>query len=173
MWYVAQTAPGREQEAVEQCRRAIGREVAGMIFTPSYQYQKKYQGEWHLERTILFEGYVFLESEHPNRLEQSLKHIPGVVTPVRIGGGFYPIQEEEEIFLKQLLDGTDCIAVSTGYLLGRRLVIEQGPLRSWNGHTEFIRHIDRHKRIAELDIRLWNEVRRMKVGLEVKGKTEV
>lgn len=173
MWYVVQTASGKEQEAVEKCRRAIDRETAGMIFTPSYQYQKKYQGAWHLERKLLFDGYVFLESNRPDELEQSLERIPGVVTPVRIGGGFYPIRSEEESFLKKLLDGSDCVAVSTGFLVNRRLVIEQGPLRAWNGHTEFIRKIDRHKRIAELEIVLWKEVRRMRVGLEVKEKTEV
>lgn len=172
MWYVVQTISGNERAAVEKCRHALGKDVADTIFVPSYQYQKKYQGSWHMERKVLFDGYVFIDSTCPERLEEELAHIKGSVTPVRIGGSFYPIRKEEEQFLKLLLAGTDCIASSTGYLVNQKLVIEQGPLCLWNGKTDFIRKIDRHKRIAELEVVLWKEARRMKVGLEVKGKVE-
>lgn len=167
MWYVVQTVSGREQAAMEKCRNALDQGTAVKIFSPVCQLEKKYQGEWKNADRIAFPGYVFIESDCPNELEDKLKRIPSVVTPVRIGGGFHPIRRDEEAVLKQMMDGNDCIRVSVGYLVDQKLVIVKGPLE---GFTEAVRWIDRHKRVADVEVLLFNERRKMRVGLEVKAK---
>lgn len=167
MWYVVQTESGREQSAIEKCRNALDRMTAVRIFSPVCQLEKKYQGEWKSADRTAFPGYVFIESDSPNELEDKLKRIPGVVTPVRIGGGFYPIRADEEAVLRQLMDGNDCIRVSVGYLVDQKLVIVKGPLE---GFSEAVKWIDRHKRVADIEMLLFNERRKMRVGLEVKAK---
>lgn len=167
MWYVAQTACGKERAAIEECRNALPENLAARIFAPRYQYRKKYQGQWHTEEAAAFPGYVFIESENPTELEEALERIPHTVTPVRIGDGFYPIRAEEETFLRQMLDEQDCIRNSVGYLVDGQLLVTQGPLKA---ATARIRKIDRHKRLAEVEVQLFEESRRVKLGLEVKAK---
>lgn len=104
MWYVVQTTNGQEDTAIEKCRQAIPVEVADKIFSPSYEGMRKYQGEWHIEINKLFPGYVFIQSENADQLETYLEHLSGTVTPVQIGGGFYPIRTEEQAFLMEMLD---------------------------------------------------------------------
>lgn len=167
MWYAAQTTCGKERTAIEECRNALPENLAARIFVPRYQYMKKYQGQWHTEEAAAFPGYVFIESEKPAELEEALLRIPHTVTPVCIGGGFYPIRKEEEIFLRQMLDEQDCIRCSIGYLVDGQLMVWQGPLKH---AVERVRKIDRHKRLAEVEVRLFEESRQMKLGLEVKAK---
>lgn len=110
---------------------------------------------------------MFIESNLPNELEKQLKRIPTTVVPVRIGGGFNPIYEEERAILKMLMDENNCIRMSCGIIVDDRLIVEKGPL---NNCQTYITRIDRHKRIAELGIELWKEPRRIKAGLEVRAK---
>lgn len=167
MWYVVLAGKGREKIAIEKCSNALSTDIAVNIFAPTYQYVKKYAGKWNLEEELLFPGYVFIESNSPKELEKQLMRIPTTVTPVRIGGGFNPIYEEERAILKKLMDESNCIRMSCGVIVDDRLIVEKGPL---NNCITSITRIDRHKRIAELGIELWKEPRRIKVGLEVKAK---
>lgn len=167
MWYVAQTTCGKEREAMEKCRNALDNTTAAHIFVPRYEYRKKYQGQWHTEEATAFPGYIFIESREPEKLEKALERIPHTVTPVCIGGGFYPIRQEEEVFLRQLLDSQACIRFSTGYLVDGQLQVWQGPLKQAQSK---VRKIDRHKRLAEIEIQLFEESRYIRLGLEVKAK---
>ena len=167
MWYVAQAISGREQAAVEKCRIALDQDIASRIFTPRCQILKKFHGEWQSVEQIAFPGYIFVESNSPEELERNLMRIPSVVTPVRIGGGFYPIREDEETMLRRMMDENDCIGVSEGYVVDQRLVIEHGPI---SGLAANVKKIDRHKRTAIISIKLFEEYREMRVGLSVKAK---
>ena len=69
--------------------------------------------------------------------------------------------------LRRMMDENDCIRFSVGYLVDQVLIVKEGPLQ---GFTEAVRWIDRHKRAALVEISLFNERRKMKVGLEVKAK---
>lgn len=155
----------------EDCHRkmqeCIEYRCCSQYFAPTYQYLKRYSGKWNLEEDWLFPGYVFIESNLPNELEKQLKRIPTTVVPVRIGGGFNPIYEEERAILKMLIDENNCIRMSCGIIVDNRLIVEKGPL---NNCQTYITRIDRHKRIAELGIELWKEPRRIKAGLEVRAK---
>lgn len=167
MWYVVQTTDGMEPAAIEKCRNAVPATVAGGIFTPTYEYMRRYQGAWHIKVKPLFSGYVFMESDKPEELEACLEQIPGVVTPVQIGGGFHPIRQDEEDFLRAMLDDTHCIRYSLGYLVDGSLQVEKGPLC---GKSALVTKIDRHRRIAECRIRLFGEDKKIEVGLEIPAR---
>ena len=167
MWYVVQTMGGREQAAIEKCRNALGAEIASQIFTPRCQLPRKFQGVWQSVEKVAFPGYVFIESDHSAELEKLLMRIPSVATPVKIGGGFYPIRAEEEAVLRQMMDKDSCIRTSQGYFVDQKLVVEQGPLQHF---TEMVKKVDRHKRWADVDVILFEEHKRMRVGLEVKAR---
>lgn len=140
-------------------------EVADKIFSPSYEGMHKYQGEWHIEINKLFPGYVFIQSENADQLETYLEHLSGTVTPVQIGGGFYPIRIEEQAFLMEMLDTDECVRYSLDYIVDGKLVVERGPL---SGKTDHVR-----KRIANLTIRLFGQDRQIRVGLEIPARLTV
>ena len=104
MWYVVQCISGREESAIEKCRNALDSKLEPKIFSPICQFQKRYEGLWHTIEQIAFPGYILIESSQPAELEKLLQRISGVVVPVRIGGGFFPMREEEEAFLREMLD---------------------------------------------------------------------
>ena len=59
------------------------------------------------------------------------------------------------------------VGMSEGVIADGRTVVRSGPLR---GREDLIRKIDRHKRVAFLDVGLLDQVR-VRVGLEITRKT--
>lgn len=59
------------------------------------------------------------------------------------------------------------IAVSTGFIEGDKVTITDGPLA---GKEAMIKRIDRHKRIAVLNVEMFGECIGVTVGLEVVEK---
>lgn len=168
MWYIAHTTAGRELDAVDKCRKSIPEDIAARVFSPIWQHAKKYEGSWHLDDDILFAGYIFIESDSDSKtLEKLLWRMPNVVSPVRIGGDFNALNKEEEQYLRQLMDEYNCIAMSYGYIVDDQLMIYKGPL---SGKSDMVKKIDRHKRIADIEVYLWHQPKRVRVGLEIIDK---
>ena len=71
-----------------------------------------------------------------------------------------------------LLGGSQVVAMSEGYIEGDEIVVLSGPLM---GRTAQIKKIDRHKRLAYLDVCMCGRTKMVKLGLEIvrkKAKTE-
>ena len=56
----------------------MGGKALEKCFIPYYEEMKRYQGEWHKEKKILFPGYVFAVSEDPEALFLELKRVIGL-----------------------------------------------------------------------------------------------
>ena len=168
MWYVLQVTAGREDSICEDCKKVFLGEVASQIFVPKYVWLKKMKGIRKKEVKPLFAGYLFAESDRPDALEKRLQVFQNV-KPVRIGGGFYPIRKEEEDTLIQLWGKEKLVRFSTGYLVEGELKVTDGSLKNKN-FSEKIRKIDRHNRLAEMELPLFGETRIVRIGLEVKAK---
>ena len=166
MWYVVQTTAGKEESAMSDCKAAVGN-AADRFILSKCQFSRRIQGERKMFEKVAFPGYFFIESDEPEQLEKRLLRIPGVVTPVRIGGGFNPIREEEEVMLRQLMDENDCILYSIGNLVDGKLIVEEGPLKKFTGK---VMRIERHDRWADIEMPLFETCKTMKVGLEIKAR---
>ena len=167
MWYVVQVTTGNEESMKEKCRRALSVEVCSSVFALKYNQMKKFKDGWHVEQKILFPGYLFLDTDKPDEVEEQLSVFQSLAKPVCIGGGFYPIREEEEAFLKDMIDEHYIVQSSVGYLVDNVLVVTEGPLCHL---ADQVKRIDRHKRIAELSVALWGSERKVLVGLEVVAR---
>lgn len=99
MWYVIQVRTGTEREIIQQCRRVISKEVLEKSFLPCFEEMKRYKGAWHKEEKLLFPGYVFLISEDPERLYQSLKTVIGLTKLLKTGDQIISLTEAEIRFL--------------------------------------------------------------------------
>lgn len=171
MWYVIQVKVGAEDEMQKKCRRALSVSVCSSVFAPKFRKMMKFKGVWKEEERILFPGYLFIEVSElvgePDMLEEHLKPLGALARPVHIGGGFYPIRQEEEAFLQSVMDEGYVLGTSKGYIVDGSLVVTKGPLVQY---ADCVKWLDRHKRIGELELALWGEKRKVTVGLEVVAK---
>lgn len=167
-WYVIQVRRGKEEEIAKKCRANISKEILEECFIPKSQQVRKFKGKWCQQNVILFSGYVFMISSHVKELFQELKKIPDITKLLgNDGNEIYPIYEDEVLFLMQFGKNEHIVEMSKGYIEGDRIFIESGPLLGKEG---IIRKINRHKRIAEVEVSLFEQKTRVKVGLEVVSK---
>ena len=173
MWYVIQVFTGTEEKTAESCRSVIGVQdkdedaVLRKCFIPYVIRKRRYCGEWHEEKKILFPGYVFLVSDNPGELFLRLKKVPGLTKLLGTGDEIVPLSAEEEELLKKLGGEGQVVEGSIGILEQDKILITEGPLQGMEG---FIKKIDRHKRTAWLEVELMGRKIETQVGLEVVEK---
>lgn len=97
LWYVMQVRAGTEENARCQCLRLISSNILEHCFVPYYQQKKRFQGEWHIQETVLFPGYVFLVTSDLKQLMDSLRKVTGMIRLLRTGEQIVPLQERKWI----------------------------------------------------------------------------
>lgn len=168
-WYVIQVRTGKEEWVVTCCNLLLHDDSClNRCFIPYSKRLRKRRGEW-IERTeILFPGYVFMVSDDPMRLYQALKQIPDLTKMLgREKKEIFSLPEDEVVFLQSFGEENQIVDLSVGCIEGDQIIVENGPLKGKEG---LIRRIDRHKRIAEIEIEFLGEKRKAKVGLEIVRK---
>ena len=102
-------------------------------------------------------------------LYQSLKLIPELTKVLgNDGSNILPILQEEAIFLLKFGKEDHIVDMSKGHIIGSKIIIFTGPLV---GNEGIIRKIDRHKRIAYIEVKLFDQITTVKVGLEIISKS--
>ncbi|MCM1284303.1 MAG: antiterminator LoaP [Muribaculaceae bacterium] len=172
MWYVIQVLTGEEERTADKCRKLIGSRdsdegVLQDCFIPYTKRQRRYEGQWHIEKRVLFPGYVFLTSDSPEELFLRLKKVPGLTKLLGTGQDIVPLTAEEEALLRRLGGDEQIVETSIGVIENDQIIITEGPLQGMEG---CIRRIDRHKRMAWLEVEMMGRRLEVKVGLEVVEK---
>lgn len=166
-FYVLQVERGHEAAMAQLLTRVLpASAIDEPVFEPTYSSWMKLNGAWTLVRRPLLPGYLIAVSGEPELLQKS---IDGVVEFCRVLGteaGPVALPREAEWLFGGLAEpGARCLPVSVGYKLSDGSVaIAEGPLM---GHEGLICHIDRHKRIAILEVALAGERIRAHAGLAV------
>lgn len=84
-WYVVQVQTGRERAMCELIERVAPKCLVGECFTPRYQTQKKFDGEWQDVEQLLLPGYVIVDTSQPELLMQTLRKIPDFTRLLTMG----------------------------------------------------------------------------------------
>jgi len=127
-----------------------------------------------IESKPLFPGYVFLETSlKPDKLTAEIKPvINGSGAMIRLlrddKGNALSVPDEERRFFENLWGQGKCVEASEGVIDGERVTVTRGALA---GREAIIRHINRHKMEAALEISFFGTSRRVNVGLEVAKKS--
>lgn len=169
--YVMQVATGRERTTVAALKRLLGKDARYRIFVPRFQFQKKIKGSWRLVEELLTPGYVYLRTSMSDieELSQKIKVAPPFARVLAHNGTFIPLDADEESWLVQLTGTTHVVEPSIGVAEGDHVMITDGPLV---GLESQIKKIDRHKRLAYVDVRLMGRTKTIKVGVEIVQKTK-
>ena len=167
-WYVIQVRSGLEEKIKRSCEILISEEILQECFIPKYKCTKKFKGVWDVVEAKLFPGYIFLVSDEPNFLFQELKRVPEVTKLLgKYGQDIFPLNKDEIIFLKSFGETDHIVNLSTGYIEGDKIKVTNGPLINKEG---LIKKIDRHKRIAYIELDFLGHSVDAKVGLEIIKK---
>lgn len=168
-WYVIQVRSSHEREIANKCRTMISQDILRECFIPKYVSKKKYNGQWKEVKEVLFKGYVFLMSDYIEELYIELKKVPDLTKMIgKKKDVIYPLTKGETEFLKTFTNDKHIVDMSTGFIEGQMIHITDGPLQGKEG---LITKIDRHKRIAYLNLNIFNNDITAKVGLEIISKT--
>ena len=117
-----------------------------------------------MQNEIMFPGYVFLISQQPDELVASLKQVSGMTKLLKTGDEITPLSKEEVDLLLKLGSEKQEVEMSTGIIEGDEVIVFDGPLQGMEG---LIKKIDRHKRIAYLEVDMFGRKVEMQVGLEI------
>lgn len=164
IWYLLSCKGQEEEKTLELCRKYFSKEALQDIFLLTYDCMRRYQGTWHLERKLVFPENVLLESENENILEDELKERCEVMGK---GREILKISPEEEKFLRFLCGKKKHMGMSRGVIFGGVTRVTEGPLK---GAEAQICKIDRHKRMARLELPEGRNIRYLMAGLEIMEK---
>ena len=130
---------------------------------------KRTGGQWRRVTETLFPGYIFIETSRPAEAAVALRRTP---TFTRLLGGnddkFIPLSADEVTWLEVFTTAKGhVVEMSEGIIEGDNVIVTDGPLK---GHEALISKVDRHKRLAYLDMQMFGRTKTVRVGLEIVRK---
>lgn len=168
MWYVVQVRTGTEESIRKQCEKNIGAGVLNDCFVPYYEERRRIRGEWATLRKVLFPGYVFIVTEEHEELYKNLKTVIGLTKLLGTGREIVPLTEKEQKLLEKMCGRGHVVEMSEGVIEQSQVKVMRGPLMGMEG---YIRKIDRHKRKAWLELKMFGRRQMVQVGLEIVAKS--
>lgn len=168
MWYVIWVESGKEHKVRGIIESQVSAETYERIVIPEKRIQKKFRGEWKEVQSVLFPGYLFVVAEDIAEFAAALNAVPEFTKMLKMDYEIAAIYPEEEAMLTRLVDQDEVVKMSEGIIENDRVVIFDGPLQGMEGT---IKRINRHKRIAVLQMELFERVMQVEVGLEIVEKT--
>ncbi len=168
--YVIQVRSGLEEKIIKSCQLLISDTVLIECFVPKYKRVKKIRGFWDEVEEKLFPGYIFMISDDANKLFQELKKVPEITKLLgKYGQDIFPLNEDEIVFLKSFGKDDHIVNMSIGYIEGDKIFVSGGPLKNKEG---IIKKVDRHKRLAFIEVEFLGQITNAKVGLEIIKKND-
>ena len=167
--YAIQVASGQEAKVEELIRRFVEEDMIGEIFVPRFEAMRRWKGEWHKRAERLTPGYLSVETSDVEKLALQLRRVPAFTKLLGNNEVFIPLNDEEVAWLNVFTDNDRrVIEMSEGIVEGSKVIVLRGPLR---GHEAEIKRIDRHRRMAELDVSMLGRMKTIRLGLEIVSKS--
>lgn len=178
-WYVLFVCTGSERRVVREITdfvKANKFDFEFEAFIPESEYyyrnKKRVLGKQYRKRP-LFPGYVFIETNLQSKdflenFSQIFHDSLDIIKMLRYGeNGEIAITFEERRRLEYLFKGKRCFEHSQGYIVGDKVIIENGPLIGREGS---IKYINRHNRIAKVEFEMFGRSVFADVALEIVKK---
>lgn len=167
--YATQVASGQEAKVEELIRRFVDEALVGEIFVPRFESMRRWKGEWHKRTERLTPGYLYVETSDAEKLALQLRRVPTFTKVLGNNEVFIPLNDEEVAWLNAFTGGDRrVIEMSEGIVEGNKVIVLRGPLR---GHEAEIKRIDRHRRMAELEVSMLGRMKTIRLGLEIISKS--
>lgn len=170
--YVMQVLTGKEEYVMNFVRSWL-LEDGEDIYAPTCEREINLHGKPLKVAARVFPGYLFIQSgkviDFYFRIKRTKEHsfLQTLTKVLRTEDTFSPMSEGEENAFLSLFGKDHRIGISRGVIHEGKLHILDGPLR---GREDDIIKIDRHKKMAILQVRILGRDMSVKAGLEVAEK---
>ena len=174
-WYALWVSTGKEMETIQELNR---KGAACQWIYPVYVRKKKYLQAWHDEEKPMFPGYVFFTDMGLSTLQVTLaNNYSNFARILSFEKKPVPLRPQEVEFIRQITVPRDNetdphisvlkVECSYGFMENDQIFITQGPLRN---HEALIKKIDRHKRLATVEITMLGRPMTVDLSLEIVYK---
>jgi transcriptional antiterminator NusG len=168
-WYILYVHTKSENQVMLKLQKKLPSNLY-RIFIPYKERFFRKEGILKIEKEICFPGYVFIESKtSANEFRdiamkyiRNIKEIYSILS--RYDKNDIALKESEKQFLEKLLCNCDCIKISYGNFTNGVIHINSGALL---GMEKYIMKIVPHKRLAEIEIMILGETKRMFLPLDL------
>jgi len=168
MWYVIWTSTSHENKCLAEMEERYSA-LFDRIFVPQRTLCRKRGPVWVNEDVALFPGYLFVDTdeERVEDLASRLYNNSGFNLVLSTDGKFLPLPDDEAEFIEFVYNKDGTFDMSTGIIEGDTIRVTGGPLSGLEGN---ITKINRHKRIAILELTMFGKKTKTEVGLEIIHK---
>ena len=171
MWCVMHVEDGKEKYTERFLTGLFEDELCGSCFHLTRLRRKKYGGSWQTVEENLLPGYVFIDTEEPERLNKKLERVPGYKLLGSNREYVSTLEERESDFIKSIAGkGARTGEIAISYIRVEqdgRIEVLSGPLLSVENR---VRKIDLHERVAEVETEFLGEKRLMYLGVEFENR---
>ena len=168
MWYAVQTRTNEEDKIKQIIEQLKSFDKDAECFTPIYEGVKRSGGKNRIYFDMLFPGYVFIDTDHPERIIDSQNKMTEFIKLLGVekneyGINIIPVSDEEKSFIESLTDDCHLMHVSI-VKLNENHKIESivGPLA---GYWDKIVKMEYRKRRAIVETELFGHKHRVLFGL--------
>lgn len=165
MWCVVHVRDGGEERIEDFVAGLLPKSVKARCFHLIRGRIKKYEGQWRTVYEDLFPGYVFIDTDEPDRVYKELKKTPR--PKLLFSGEEYvsTLEKRESDFMESLADRSGRIGIS------RVRIGEDGKIRCLSGPLKAmedrVKRVNLHKRIAEVEIYVMGKKRILYLGIDI------
>lgn len=159
---------------MEKVKRELNKIEGLAAFIPMKEKIYRVDGKVEKVKEILFPGYIFVQTEMDQatfneKIYNCKSQGIGIIKELSYRGqSIEALKEDEKRFIEKLLGSNHIIKQSIGMIENDKVIIMEGPLI---GLESSIIKIDRHKRLATIQVQMFGEIKEVKVSLEILSKT--
>lgn len=181
IWYAISCVNDQQKARIKSLirdRKKTGADLPDLKLVPlTFDRMRKYEGSWHTEQKELFPECLIVDGPGErcaDGIAQAVRHDNLAWHNPVCGGRPVPLPEVTELDVaeEELLRSLCCencnMPFSRGVIRSGNVIIQEGPLM---GHEHMIRRIDRHKRLATIQIPFLGVETKVTAGLEITEKT--
>ncbi len=166
--FVVQVVGGQEGRAAALIAK-VAQGAVEDCFVPMREVTHRKSGQWRRTLEKLFPGYVFVQTGTPEQVREALGRVPAFTRMLTSAGDTcLPLTADEVAWINAITNvDTHVMEMSEGVIEGDRVMVIHGPLK---GYEARITRIDRHKRLAWVDMDMFGRNKTIRVGLEIVSK---
>ena len=172
-WYVLFVRTGTEYKVEQYLRKILNADIYAP-FLPIREVFFKISGIVKNEFKPLFPGYIFIETdilgeEFIKTMNVLACDLCDIVNILRYSETEIAMRDDDKSFLLSLFNENYCVKPSKGIIKQNKIYITEGPLM---GLESNIKKVDRHKRLAWIELKLMNSFHLISLPLEIIEKIQ-
>ena len=166
MWCVISVKDKQEAQTESLVAGLLPKTLNARCFHLTRSRRKKFQGQWQTVHEDLFPGYVFIDTDQPERVYKELKKAPRPRLLFSSDAGVSAMEPHESDFMEKLTDQNGVINLS------KVKVQKDGTIEYLSGPLvkvkDRVQKINLHKRVAELETSILGQKKVLYLGIDIE-----